>query len=379
MIKVCHIVNLITGQADGVYAHLKMIFKNADRSKFEHILIFQGGGKIESETKELGIKVFVSKSLKKKISIKAFLDIHRILKENNIDIIHTHLIKPYSIAGLLNIFLKKRFIFNYHGIFLKNNLYYSFIERTVYSAVHYLIYLFGKVDAVLVPSRKSKELLMSETKLFPEPIVYYNGNSSNSNVKEPDPQLLNRFYEIKKHKFIISVVGRLEIDKRVDRAIELIERLIVKGRFVHLIVSGEGSLKNELQNLVRKLNLSDHIDFLGYVPDLQNYYKFFDIVLFTSDWEGMPLTVWEAMANEVPIVAPDVGGFKEILEENKCGLIYEARNTEQAEKLIIQLIDDDQLRKTLGKNAKAALGLKYNDKKFIMNIENIYSQLSYKL
>jgi len=123
MIKVCHIVNLITGKSDGVYAHLKSIFRNYDRNKFEHFLIFQGGEKIENEVHELGIKVFTSESLKKKISVQVFSDVYNVIKSEKIDIIHTHLIKPYAIAGLTNIFLRKRFIFNYHGIFLKNNPY----------------------------------------------------------------------------------------------------------------------------------------------------------------------------------------------------------------------------------------------------------------
>ena len=70
MIKICHIVNLLTGKADGVYAHLKSIFRNCYRNKFEHILIFQGGEKIEKGVREFGIKVFTSESLKIKILIR---------------------------------------------------------------------------------------------------------------------------------------------------------------------------------------------------------------------------------------------------------------------------------------------------------------------
>ena len=196
MIRVCHIVNLITGRADGVYTHLKMIFKNYDRIKFEHYLIFQGEETIENEVGEMGTKVFVSTSLKKKISVKAFVDIHRFLKNNNIDIIQVHLIKPYAIAGLVNIILRKKFIFNYHGIFLRNNPYYNFIGKSIYSAIHYLIFVFGKVDAVLVPSNRSKELLSSETKLFPEPVVYYNGYSICHEIPEVNAQHLKLIGEI---------------------------------------------------------------------------------------------------------------------------------------------------------------------------------------
>ena len=65
MIRVCHIVNLITGRADGVYTHLKMIFQNSDKTKFQHYLIFQGGENIEKEVAEMGVKVFVSTSSEK--------------------------------------------------------------------------------------------------------------------------------------------------------------------------------------------------------------------------------------------------------------------------------------------------------------------------
>ena len=63
MIKVCHIVNLITGKSDGVYAHLKSIFRNYDRNKFEHILIFQGGEKIEKGSERIGDCGYVLKFL----------------------------------------------------------------------------------------------------------------------------------------------------------------------------------------------------------------------------------------------------------------------------------------------------------------------------
>jgi glycosyltransferase involved in cell wall biosynthesis len=375
MIKVCHIVNLITGQADGVYTHLKMIFKNYDRSEFEHVLIFQGNPKIETELKTLDIKVYISESLEKKISVKAFLDIYKVVKKNKIDIIHAHLIKPYAIAGLTNIFLKKKLIFNYHGIFLKNNPYYNIFERFVYYVVHSLIYLFTKVDAVLVPSIRSKELLINETKLFREPLVYYNGYSIESNKAEVDTDLISYVEELAKQKTIIALLGRLEIDKRVDRAVKLVKELLDKQYRIHLLVFGDGSLKTELENLISHLKLNEYIDLLGYKSGLKNYYKFFDILLFTSDWEGMPLTLWEAMANGVPVVAPDVGGFREIIEENACGLIYEPGNILDAEEKIITLLNSIFLRKQFSINGRIASVTKYDMKKFIYKLEQIYSQL----
>jgi glycosyltransferase involved in cell wall biosynthesis len=372
MIKVCHIVNLITGRADGVYAHLKMIFQNSDKTKFQHFLIFQEGEKVEREVTALGVKVFVSESLKRKISVKAFLDIYRIIKANEIEIIHTHLVKPYAIAGLVNIILRKKFIFNYHGIFLSGNPYYNFLEILIYRIIHIVIYLFSNVHAVLAPSQKSKELLMEETKLFPEPTVYYNGYNSQSDVLT-EQYIVERIQKIKKQGIIIAMVARLEVQKRIDRALGLIKTVLGKRDNVHLLIFGDGDLKQMLIERTKILEIDSKVIFFDYVANISSYYRYFDIVLFTSDWEGMPLTMWEAMANKVPVVAPDVGGFKEILEESNCGLVYEPANMKDAEEKILKLLMNKHLREKLGNNGKMAVEMKYNEKKFITQIEQVYA------
>jgi glycosyltransferase involved in cell wall biosynthesis len=375
MIKVCHIVNLITGKSDGVYAHLKMIFQNSDRSKFEHYLIFQGGEKVEREITDLGIKVFVIPSLKKKVSLRPFIDVHKILKANEIDIIHTHLVKPYTIAGLLNIMMKRKFIFNYHGLFIGTNPYYGFVEKSIYKTMHGIINFFNAVDVVLVPSVKSKELIIEETKLFPEPIVYYNGYSSEKSNSKVDMDLCQKFQELKKEYFIITVIGRLERQKGIDRALELFKEVSLKSDQLFMVIFGDGTLKDELETKSIKLGISSRVIFFDYVSDVAYYLKYFDILLFTSDWEGMPLSMWEAMANQVPVVAPDVGGFREILEKNDCGLIYEPGNLVEAEEEILNLINDEQLRMKLGQNGKLAIEAKYSENEFIKQIERVYFQL----
>jgi glycosyltransferase involved in cell wall biosynthesis len=374
-IKICHIVNLITGKSDGVYSHLKMIFQNYDINKFEHYLVFQGGEKVEKEILDLGIKIFVIPSLKKKVSLGPFIDVYKILKINEIDIIHTHLVKPYAIVGLLNILLRKKFIFNYHGLFIAKNPYYGFAEKSIYKTIHRIINLFNAVNVVLVPSAKSKELLIEETKLFPEPIVYYNGYSLEKTNSKVDKDLLQKILELKKKYFIMAVIGRLERQKRIDIALELFRSVSLKNKQLFLMIFGDGILKNQLIKMSSELGISSRVIFFDYVPDVVNYLQFIDILLFTSDWEGMPLSMWEAMANQVPVVAPDVGGFKEILEENNCGLIYEPGNLKDAEEKILQLINDEQLRTKLGQNGKSAIEIKYNEKEFIQQIERVYFQL----
>lgn len=375
MIKVCHIVNIISGKADGVYTHLKMIFTLSDRTKFKHYLIFQGGERIEKELTQMGIEFLVSESFKKKISVKAFYDIYRFIKKNNISIVHTHFIKPYAIVGLINIFLRKKFIFNYHGLFISENVYYGVIEKFVYRIIHFVISMLNTADMVFVPSRRSKELLKKDTGLFPEPVVYYNGFDAHLVSTETNPELYSKIASIKKNKIVIALVGRLEIDKRIDRAINLFNNILKRYEKVQLLILGDGKLEDELKKLSKNLGLNGQIDFLGYVDGVNNYFDLFNIILFTSDWEAMPLTMWEAMAYKVPVLAPDVGGFKEILEENNCGLVYPPGNMKDAEEKLLKLIEDNKLRKELGENGSIAVKGKYNSSNFIRQIEDIYLNL----
>jgi len=274
MIKVCHIVNLITGKADGVYTHLKMIFKNYDKDKFEHYLIFQGGDKVEKEINELGVKVYAIESLKKKFSLKAFSEIYRILKENQIEIIHTHLVKPYIICGTLNIILRRKFIFNYNGLFIHQNIYYGVADKLIYQFFHFIINVFGTVNSVLVPSIKSRELLISETKLFPEPVVYYNGYSHLDNLTT-ELSIVERILKIKTQGNIIVIVARLEIQKRLDNALRLFNSLLGRKKSLYLLIFGDGDLKNDLIEITREYGIESQVIFFDYVPNVVVYYKYF--------------------------------------------------------------------------------------------------------
>lgn len=375
MIKICHIVNLITGKSDGVYTHLKMIFQNYDRNRFEHYLIFQGGSTIEEEAKAFGVKVVVLDLLKKKFSIGSLVHVYKMLKIFKIDIVHSHLIKPYILGGLVNIFVNKKLIFNYHGLFIKGNPYYNIWEKTVYYLSHYLIYLFGKVDAVLVPSKRSRELVMSESKLFPQPIVYYNGYNFQKKIRITDSELLKQLTDLKSTRQVIAIVSRIEIEKRIDEAIKIFSNVSVNRSNLILLIFGNGPLITQLQDLSKKLKADSRVIFFDYIPEVTQYYKYFDVLLFTSEREGMPLTVWEAMANSVPVVAPDVGGFKEIIEENNCGLIYEPGNLTDAEDKLTKLLDDEPYRNRLGENGRIAIESKYTEQKFIQQIEKMYTDL----
>ncbi len=122
-------------------------------------------------------------------------------------------------------------------------------------------------------------------------------------------------------RLIIGVVGRLSPEKGPDRAIRTLAQLKGKHQTAQLLLIGEGSQRNELVELVRKLELSHDVKFLGWQPQPLRYYEAMDVLLLPSRTEGLPNVVLEAMAMQVPVAASDVGGVQDLLDDGSCGVI----------------------------------------------------------
>ena len=373
-VRICHLVNIITGKSDGVYTHLKMIFKYVDKNKFQQYLVFHGNPEIESEIRGLGIEVYVIKSLNKKFSLECFEEFYSFVKSKNIDIIHTHFLKPYSIAGIVNIFFKKKMIYNYNGLFIEN-LYNSKSEKFIYRNIHRLINHLNVVDLALVPSNTSKQMLLNETSLFKSIKVYYNGYDDIID-KQPDSKIVSYLLHLKEEFYVVGIIARIDIQKRIDIALEIAKQITKTRNDVCLVILGDGALEKEIAKEIEIMNLNQNVKMLGYIPNAKLYIKYFDLLLFTSDWEGLPLSVWEAMAAKVPIVSTDVGGVKEILEKEKCGLTYPRRNVEQGARSILELLSDEKKREVMGGKGYNAIKEKYNSKAFADFFNNLYLSLS---
>jgi L-malate glycosyltransferase len=375
-IKICHFTNIITGKSDGVYSHLKMIFRYVDREKFQQYLVFQGNPQIEAEVSKLGVKVIAINSLNKRFSIRSFREFYSIAKSENVDIIHTHFLKPYSIAGLLNIFLKKKLIFNYHGLFIENK-YNTHFEKFIYRKVHTLINHMNVVDLAIVPSYASRQILMDETDKFGSVKVYYNGYD-NLNNNDPEPELINYFEALKSSHFVIGIIARIDIQKRIDLALEIANKVISVNKEAYFVFLGDGVLKYEMTKKMNEMHLGKNVKMIGYIPNAKLYIKYFDLILYTSDWEGLPLSIWEAMAAGVPIVSRDVGGIKEVIEKENCGIVYPKDDIDGGIKIIIKLLSDKNQCLRMGTNGIKAIKEKYNSKAFAIFFNNLYYNLMQK-
>lgn len=376
-IIICHVAEHITALADGRFNHLKMIFDNLDQEKYVHILIYEGGEEVKSKLNYSNVKVFDLKCLGKKIPIKSFIQLYRIIKKENVDILQSHSTKAYILLGIISIISGIVHIYNYHGIFIKN-IYYNKLEKFILYSLHIIIYLLFGCRIAIAPSKHSLQILLKESKYFRDKAYYFNSIvKKNENII--DPEILNQIKTLHSNYFLIGIISRVEIQKRIDLAIKVLKFLLQKGlNDIYFVVVGDGILLDSMKELANNLKVNHRIKFLGYVNRVDKLLEYFDLILFTSEWEGFPLTIWEAMSEGVPIVSSDVGGIKEIVEKVNCGYVYPFGDLETCASLIIKLKNNPELRMKLGLNGKKAMETTFTKEKFINFFNDLYNSLVLK-
>ncbi len=166
----------------------------------------------------------------------------------------------------------------------------------------------------------------------------------NGAVKEIMP------YDIPKEKLII-VVGRLSIEKGQDRMIDIFERVRNRDGW-KLGFTADGPLKNTLIQLIQNRNLTEHVQLLGRVEDLDQLYARASIFAMPSRMEGFPNALCEAMAAGLPCVCFDSFPAHEIMEDGKDGFIVADGEYDEFAMKIEMLIESNTLRNQIGNKAR---------------------------
>ena len=108
-----------------------------------------------------------------------------------------------------------------------------------------------------------------------------------------------------------------------------------------------------MQKEVEKMSLSKYFNFLGWVPDVKDILNQTDIFIRPSITEGMPLTILEAMACQLPVIASNVSGVPELIDDHHTGLLIDVGDIKSLSQKIVLLSTNRDLRLTIGKKARS--------------------------
>jgi len=258
--------------------------------------------------------------------------IKKIIKDFKPDIIHTHLF-ALKYAILATLFQNIKIVHTIHNIAKKET---SWKDRRFNG----LFYKIGKVYPVAL-SEEIKKTIVDEYGIKKVPIVV-NGIDLSQCIAKTS-------YGISESIKIISI-GRLSAQKNFGRLIRAFARFSKDNPNSELTIIGDGELMGELRNLSIELSVGKKILFLGLKDNVYPFLRDADIFCLSSDYEGLPMVLIEAMGTGLPIVSTNVGGVSDLINDGYNGFLCSCSDDDLCEKLRI-VAGSLETRKKIGKAA----------------------------
>lgn len=153
---------------------------------------------------------------------------------------------------------------------------------------------------------------------------------------------------------VLVTASRLHTYKQVDFAIQAFAGALSRtNRDLHFVIIGSGPDENKFRNMQETLENQDRIHFLGYRKDVAQILSECDFAVHCAKGEGFSLSIIEYMYQALPVLVPDTPSVCQALEHHKTGLIYPAGDLVSATSCLLELAENDNLRHSLGREAKA--------------------------
>lgn len=170
----------------------------------------------------------------------------------------------------------------------------------------------------------------------------------------------------------IAMIALLGSTKRQDLLIDAMSK--IEDKNIKLLLIGDGPKKEMLIEKVKKLNLNNNIFFLGWIENPKFIYQFIDMIVYLSDHEGLPYAISEAMSYKIPIIASNVGGIPEQIDNKKGGLLIENSDIDSLVDKIQLLARDKELQQKYANYSFNKLKITFSVNRMKKEIFDLYTK-----
>jgi len=172
-------------------------------------------------------------------------------------------------------------------------------------------------------------------------------------------------------KLIIGSIAEWTKNKGLVYLLKAIKRGKIKNAAIVLIGSGENPDKEKIKKLIEKYQLKN-VYLIEWLDNAARYLKAFDIFVLPSLKEGLPYTILEALAAGIPVIATDVGGIPEIINNNIDGFLIKPKNSRQLAEKVLYLINNPEIARKAAEKGREKITQKFNLTKMIEQTKKVY-------
>jgi glycosyltransferase involved in cell wall biosynthesis len=297
-------------------------------------------------------------------------DLRNLVKQREIDIVHSHDYKTDFLAYLLSRFEPVIALATAHGwpeSTLRERLVYDPVDRR----------FLARFPCVIAVSSNIREALLAAGADPARVRVVLNGIDPDRFRRDHSREPLARAaFGLESDAFVIGAVGRLEPEKRYDILLEAFSLICREHTSMKLLIAGQGSRAPDLRAMAAQMGLDSAVRFLGHADDIVLFHHAINVFVQSSDREGTSNTVLEAMALESPIVATAVGGTGELAKDGEHATLVSPGNPRVLADAILDVMKHREAarRRVIAARSRVEQQLSFEAR--MKAVESIYEELA---
>lgn len=367
-IKIMHTIR--QGSIGGGETYLYNLVTNLDKKSYEPVVLSFTEGEMVDKLRSNGIKTHVIKT-EKPFSFHLYNKVSKLMKEENIDIVHMHGTRastnsliPSNKLGLPSIYTVHGWSFHTGNNSIVTNLRVIAEKFITKNSTHTVC--------------GSKSDLETGNKYCSKGNYKLIHNSIDTEKFSPDKIITNFRTEngFENNDILVAFIGRVTFQKDPQTFIKSIPEVIKEIHNAKFIMMGDGELKNDCIMLAEKLNVKDKIKFLPFSKNVEYVLKAVDVFVLPSLWEVIPLALLEAMSMEKICIATNIPGTTEALVEDENGYLFQVGNSYQLANKIKKANLNFHKTNIIQKNARKTVVSNFDIKRLVKKNEELYDSIA---
>jgi len=339
-------------------------------SRGHEVVFMSSGGPLEAQLKRYNIR-FVKANIKGRGIIgiiKGAAEVRRFLKKEKVSIVHSQTPWPALMSKLACFSLRSNIPVIWHD---------RGIRRENYKYAAKLANIF--FDQVISNSDDEQKLLLAYGLSPAKARRIHNGLNVGDHLADTAGELdLKRELGIDKDVLIIGMVGRMVEEKGFKwliAAASQLGKMKMRQKYCFVLV-GDGPLRLELEEMVRKSALQKDFFFLGFREDIPAILRNINILVIPSEFEPFGNVVLEGMFAGTAVIASKVGGIKEIISDGVDGIFIKPKDPDMIAQTIVKLVENEGLRNNISSRGKQKIVSYFNIQRVVDEIEEVYRKIT---
>jgi len=332
---------LATGTNGGAQEHLYSLLTRMDHERYEVSVVSLSPGSAVRKLQKVGIPVLVLDEMDDAIAVGA-LAAH--LGEVRADVVHAHMFRAETVATRAVLALSE---IGHRRPYLVSTVHSSRVRHE--SDKDILRELTPYMDRLIAVSQAIEHKIRDEARDTVPVTLIYNGVDLERYDHQEACCTLPEEYGMEPGSQIVGVVARLELEKGHPTLIEAWPKVLRAAPGAYLLIVGEGSQRESLEEQVRALRIAHQVVFTGRRDDVPSVTAALDVAVLPSYREAQGLTILEAMALSRPVVASNVGGIPEMIHDGRTGLLVPPHDPDALAAAIVRLLTAHPFADTLAR------------------------------